>query len=397
MSRNSLASKLRNRLFGNITGAGQAPVSSSAPIRNSRGPGFSSTDPLKFRDDDKFAYGTLRYPSDLGTNEFGHYLLFHFYEVSQSQYLGTRTEVQDRQETDDIDPGFQKALGVKQTSNKVEHISKKEGISYSGGVSNLDGDALNSVSRNSSNKSMSGSMRTNGRLKKSSDTVALYLPNNLSNNVASSYQKSETGLAGVLGQDLVGAQNVDDLLSKVGSEGTFNTIRDALVDVVGLQATGAVVDLIGGGDLTGVIRKGTQRALNNAVEAIFTGVDLRTFNFEFRLIPRSPKELETIHKIIKLFKFHSLPERVSEQKIGRHLIFPGEFDIQYMYKGKESQWYPFVSGCVLESVEVNYGAGGESQHIMTEDMETPAPIEYNLKLQFVETEIMTKEKVVEGF
>lgn len=390
MSRNSLASKLRNRLFGNITGAGQAPVSSSAPIRNSRGPGFSSTDPLKFRDDDKFAYGTLRYPSDLGTNEFGHYLLFHFYEVSQSQYLGTKTEVVEKQV-------FNEGTDKERTETKTEFMEKKEGISYSGGVSNLDGDALNSVSRNSSNKSMSGSMRTNGRLKKSSDTVALYLPNNLSNNVASSYQKSETGLAGVLGQDLIGAQNVDDLLSKVGSEGTFNTIRDALMDTVGLQVTGALVDLVGGGDLTGVVRKGTQRALNNAVEAIFTGVDLRTFNFEFRLIPRNKSELETIHKIIKLFKFHSLPERVSEQKIGRHLIFPGEFDIQYMYKGKESQWYPFVSGCVLESVEVSYGAGGESQHIMTEDMETPAPIEYNLKLQFVETEIMTKEKVVEGF
>jgi hypothetical protein len=397
MSRNTLASKLRNKLFGGVTSAGNAGVTSSAPIRNSRGAGFSSTDPFKGMNDDRFSYGTLRYPEDLGTNEFGHYLLFHFYEVSQSQYLGSRTEVQERQTTDDIDPGFQKALGVKQSSNKVDHISKKEGLNYSGGVSNLDGDALNSLERNSKNKSMSGSMRTSGRLKKSSDTVALYLPNNLSNNVGASYQKSETGLSGVLGQDLIGAQNVDDLLSKVGSEGTFNTIRDALMDTVGLQVTGALVDLVGGGDLTGVVRKGTQRALNNAVEAIFTGVDLRTFSFEFRLIPRSKKELETINKIIKLFKFHSLPERVSEQKIGRHLIFPGEFDIQYMYKGKESQWYPFVSGCVLESVEVSYGPGGESQHIMTEDMETPAPIEYNLKLQFVETEIMTKEKVLEGF
>ncbi len=390
MARNTLATKLRNKLFGGVTSAGTSPVTSSAPIRNSRGAGFSSTDPLKFKEDDRFSYGTLRYPEDLGSNEFGHYLLFHFYEVSQSKYLGAKTEVLEKQV-------FNEGTDKERTVNKVENISKKEGISYSGGVSNLDGDALNSVSRNSSNKSMSGSMRTSGRLIKSTDTVAIYLPNNLSNNTSASYQKSETGLAGVLGQDLIGAQNIDDLLSKVGSEGTFNTIRDALVDTLGLQVTGALVDLVGGGDLTGVVRKGTQRALNNAVEAIFTGVDLRTFNFEFRMIPRSIRELETINKIIKLFKFHSLPERVSEQKIGRHLIFPGEFDIQYMYKNKESQWYPFVSGCVLENVEVSYGPGGESQHIMTEDMETPAPSEYNLKLQFVETEIMTKEKVVEGF
>ena len=318
MARNSLATKLRNKLFGGVTSAGTSPVTSSAPIRNSRGAGFSSTDPLKFKEDDRFSYGTLRYPEDLGSNEFGHYLLFHFYEVSQSQYLGSKTEVVEKQV-------FNEGTDKERTVNKVENISKKEGISYSGGVSNLDGDALNSVSRNSSNKSMSGSMRTSGRLIKSTDTVAIYLPNNLSNNTSASYQKSETGLAGVLGQDLIGAQNIDDLLSKVGSEGTFNTIRDALVDTLGLQVTGALVDLVGGGDLTGVVRKGTQRALI-----------LMTL----------------LNKIIKLFKFHSLPERVSEQKIGRHLIFPGEFDIQYMYKNKESQWYPFVSGCVLENVEV---------------------------------------------
>ena len=118
MARNTLATKLRNKLFGGVTSAGTSPVTSSAPIRNSRGAGFSSTDPLKFKEDDRFSYGTLRYPEDLGSNEFGHYLLFHFYEVSQSKYLGAKTEVLEKQV-------FNEGTDKERTVNKVENISKK--------------------------------------------------------------------------------------------------------------------------------------------------------------------------------------------------------------------------------------------------------------------------------
>ncbi|MDP6586620.1 MAG: hypothetical protein QF535_18340, partial [Anaerolineales bacterium] len=104
--------------------------------------------------------------------------------------------------------------------------------------------------------------------------------------------------------------------------------------------------------------------------------------------------------IQKLFKFHMLPERVQGQNIGRHLIFPSEFDIQYMYQETENHWYPFVSGCVLEKMEVTFGPGGETQHfrpIKVGGGEAPAPTEINMTLTFSETEIMTKEKIVEGF
>ena len=174
----------------------------------------------------------------------------------------------------------------------------------------------------------------------------------------------------------------------------------ALIDTLAIKASAGITDLVTGGDLEGVIRKGSQKALNPALEAIFQGVDLRTFDFNFRFTPRSEKELRQVHAIQKLFKFHMLPERVNNQKIGRHLIFPSEFDIQYMYKGVENNWYPFVSGVVLEKMDVTFGPGGETQHfrpIKVGGGEAPAPTEINMTLTFTETEIMTKEKIVEGF
>ena len=95
-----------------------------------------------------------------------------------------------------------------------------------------------------------------------------------------------------------------------------------------------------------------------------------------------------------------LPERVQNQEIGRHLIFPSEFEVHYMFQGVENTWYPFTSGSVLNSMDVDYGPGGESQHFRPIENgmgPVPAPTEINMTLNFTENEIMTKEKIVEGY
>ena len=87
----TLAEKLKQQLFG----INKPSVMSSAPIRNSRSKNFSSTDPFADTENNKYAYGTLRYPDNLGEYEYGHYLLFHIFQVSQSKYAGPQTEVEE--------------------------------------------------------------------------------------------------------------------------------------------------------------------------------------------------------------------------------------------------------------------------------------------------------------
>tara|TARA_Y100001937_G_scaffold85190_1_gene115208 strand:+ start:2903 stop:4081 length:1179 start_codon:yes stop_codon:yes gene_type:complete len=390
----TLAEKLKQQLFG----INKPSVMSSAPIRNSRSTNFSSTDPFADTENNKYAYGTLRYPDNLGEYEYGHYLLFHIFQVSQSKYAGPQKEFQPVY----TDPIISKAgnkgqAGITKNFKKAEHNLFSKSIAYE------DSGDINNIIRDTSDEaggSVSKALKTSKKQIRSTDTIALYLPPNIKQSVNVGYKKSETGLAGVLGADLLGASNVDDLLSRLGTQGTFNTIRDALVDTLGVKFAAGVADLVTGGDLEAVVRKGTQRALNPALEAIFQSVDLRTFSFNFRFTPRNEKELRNADAIIKLFKFHMLPERVQGQKIGRHLIFPSEFEIQYMFQGTENKWYPFVKPCVLESMSVDYGPGGESQHfrpVPTAGGDAPAPTEMNLALNFTETEIITKESVAEGY
>ena len=72
----SLAERLRQKLFGVPS---VSSVATSSAIRNSRKSGFVSSDPFESTEQNKYAYGTLRYPDNLGEFEFGHYMLFHIF------------------------------------------------------------------------------------------------------------------------------------------------------------------------------------------------------------------------------------------------------------------------------------------------------------------------------
>jgi hypothetical protein len=81
-----------------------------------------------------------------------------------------------------------------------------------------------------------------------------------------------------------------------------------------------------------------------------------------------------------------MPEYEGET-IGRTLIYPSTFDIEYSPGEKLHR----ISTCALESVEVQYG-GDRPQFF-----EDGHAVETQLTLQFKELELITKEKIAEGY
>ena len=388
----SLAEKLLNRLTGGVLNRSSTNVTSSAPIRNSRAKEFSSSDDFAKSNENEYSYGSLRYPLNLGTTEeFGHYILFHIFERTNSKYHGP-------QEVEQII-----AAGTP-FQRKEKKIVKKANLEFSEGVvRQQDDDTIANVYKRQDDalsKSISGGLRKSKRLVRTKDTIALYMPNGMKADYAVSYKNSELGMAGILAPDLAGVSNMDQLVSTLKASGTGAAIRDTIADALAVGATTKVAGFLSGADVEGATRKILGKALNPALEAIFTGVDLRNFDFNFRFTPRNESEFRTVDAIIKLFKFHMMPERVPGQNIGRHLIFPSEFDLQFMFGGVENAWLPFASSCVLKNMNVSYGPGGESQFLQPIDVpggKAPPPSEINVSLSFTETEIMTKEKIAEGF
>ena len=128
---------------------------------------------------------------------------------------------------------------------------------------------------------------------------------------------------------------------------------------------------------------------NKFSNSIYCG-DAEIFNFR----PKSSDETEEVKAIIQLFRFHMAPELKGTNH--RYMTLPSTFDIHYMYQSdpgttKENSFYNKIATCVLERCDVNYTPTG------VKSFDDGAPTEITMSLSFKETELLTKQKINDGF
>ena len=222
--------------------------------------------------------------------------------------------------------------------------------------------------------------------------IAMYMPPQVSATYGANYTDTEIG-AGVE----LGLSAFNDLLAgKYASAATNiggldDPIRDGLIKMV-LGTLGALPGL-GGISEADSIKRG--RLISNRMELAFKGINKRQFQYTFKMIPRSKAEADEIRKIIYAFKFNMLPEFEGGNRAGRRFTVPNTFDIQYMYTGNQNQYLHNISTCVLETMNVTYGG---DRFKTFEGNSTGAPVvETNMTLNFKEMELITRERVQEGY
>ena len=130
------------------------------------------------------------------------------------------------------------------------------------------------------------------------------------------------------------------------------------------------------------------------MELAFKNVNRRNFQYSFKMIPKNEKEADEIRKIIYAFKFNMLPEMTSG-RAGNTMGFPNTFDIEYRFLGKDNDYISRVSTCVLETMTVSYG-GDRFKTFAPRDDGAPV-VETSLTLSFKELELITRERVAEGY
>ena len=64
----------------------------------------------------------------------------------------------------------------------------------------------------------------------------------------------------------------------------------------------------GGGDLKGMMLKADNKAINNFLEVMFTGIGHRKFSYTWKIAPKSAEESSAAYNIIQKFKYHMAPE-----------------------------------------------------------------------------------------
>ena len=230
-----------------------------------------------------------------------------------------------------------------------------------------------------------------------SDMIAMYMPaGGWMDRVTNSYaQQSMTQALGTTGAVLeVGSSVIKEYDGPGGEgEGLWSKAWDMINGPAGMEALGKASGALGMD--SGVVRDAGLNALGYALnpqfEMLYSGTDLREFQFDFTMTPRSQEEAETIRKIIRKFKYHASPAYVAGQ--GRYIIPPSYFDITFKFNGADSEWLPQISTCVLKQFDVDYTGGLENWATHADG----SPIQVKMTMIFTELEMMHKSLRKKGY
>ena len=400
-----LLSNALNNLTGNIFGdMGQSGTGSTNSILRKTAIDMRNESPSdKFRED-PFAFSSISYPRDL-TNDManGHYMLFYINVQNKTKYKYTGADGQSVGMTAKvIETKEQQGGGDPSTSTKIT-----QGLEYSDGGSEstgygsfstvLDNSVVNLSKQNgrSAKDGHSGLSSYHPTTTRITDSIAIYLPPNVQDNLSATYNGMATGMLGAAAQSgaaaLKGMKNDD-----------FEAAASAIVDggaaigtKLAVNAAAGVAEALGGGEGgEELLNKAFGQANNPYLEVLFDQMALRQFTYNFTFAPRSKAETDDVQKIIQMFRFHMAPEL--QQGQGRFLTLPSEFDIHYMYQQEdgaaaENHYYNKIATCVLENVAVDYTPGG------VRSFQDGAPTQITMGLTFKETELLTKDLIKKGF
>tara|TARA_Y100000114_G_C11726432_1_gene311230 strand:+ start:162 stop:1277 length:1116 start_codon:yes stop_codon:yes gene_type:complete len=145
--------------------------------------------------------------------------------------------------------------------------------------------------------------------------------------------------------------------------------------------SGKAINAIGGNlSLSSAVGRSSGVALNNNLELLFNGVNLRTFPFTVTFTPRSQKEAQVVLEIIRALKSSMAAKKNAEQgQGGIFLRAPDVFSLRYLHNGKDHPFLNRIKDCALTGLNVNYtGAGTYASY------HDGAPVSMSMNMTFKE-------------
>ena len=360
--------------------------------------------PTSSLNDDPFHFSSISYPRDVTSDmQNGHYMLFYVNVQNKTKYKmnpygqepGTKIGETVEYETYDM-KGTNKTF----ISYGTEDASYRKGLIQKGAPGNvLSSDGVDLRKGRKAKSGIASVLPTTTRI---TDSIAIYLPPNVTDTTGASYSnEAEMGIVGMAaasGGDFVNALRRKDYAGAVKGLGAGAVdLLSATALNLGARALGEIGELamdVDAEDLKSLANKAFGRATNPYMEVLFNKAEMRTFDYNFTFTPRSEDETLDVQKIIKMFRFHMMPELRGSNS--RFLTLPSTFDIHYMYqmtpsRATENQFYNKIATCVLTNCDVNYTPNG------VKSFASGAPTQITMNLSFMETEQLTKQHVDQGF
>ncbi len=376
--------KLKTNIFGGSgnTGFTKPPGSRVQDIDLQPSPtGLLNVDP--------FAFNALSYPTDVQNNfQNGHYMIFYVNVQIKSKYVYDPAD--SKKVTDErLKGASQKEIRYEELKAIKTAGATSAQVARKGTTLKVDtGDLwISNYINTQIKKGVKSSMEDTKRI---TDSVALYLPANVEDNTLANYNDAKTGIAGFLVASGFKAQGGD---TKAITESLIASMEGVLKDTT-MRAIGVVGEIFGAEGTEGLAKKAFGEADNPYMEVLFDSMQLRTFTYNFTFAPRKEEEALEVQRIIQLFRFHMAPEL--RPGVNRYLGLPSTFDIHYMFLSSagiasENNFYNRIATCVLQDCSVNYTPGG------VKSFEDGGPTQTTMKLTFKEIQLLTKDKIGEGY
>jgi len=315
--------------------------------------GGAPSGPLAALESDPFRISSLKYPRDVGTDPRGHYINFYINVADNSSYL---------------------QAGAYGTLPDTQGTTQRNQASY---VASAGTGAKTLVSAQS--------LFQIRKTKRIGGVVTLYMPETVNVQYGANWQsQSLTDAVGTAGQ---AASVAASTINRISGNKTSSGITAAWSEIAGQIAEGSG---FAGQGATDFFIFAAGFASNPQLEVLFKGTDMREFQFDFLFSPYNASEAQSVVDIIKRFKFHQAPEVVVDS-VGRFFIPPSEFDIEFKNNGQTNEKIHKIGTCVLTSMNVDYAPNGWSA------FPDGTPTNIRMTLNFMETEIVTKQRVKEGY
>ena len=187
---------------------------------------------------------------------------------------------------------------------------------------------------------------------------------------------AQGAMAGNIGEGAVEAAQL--AVTALNTGVNIPTLSSDTQDAGRAALSGAAIGALGSNvSAKSVIARSTGQILNNNLELLFQGVNLRSFPYSITFSPRDPKESRMVKDIIRSLKMAMAPKagEMESSAQGIFLKSPDVFQLKYLRDGHD---HPFLNSfklCALTGMTVNYTNAGT--YTSYEDG-TPVNIRMNL-------------------
>ena len=360
-------------MVGNFAASKSQTSKVAAKLLNKSPLEIENINPTSHMKENPYQYGSVYYPSETANLGEGHYVIFDVVMHNSPKFKATNFN------------------GGRISTNTSNQVGENAPTGKANSVASIKRGGFGAASRVGGVKSgLNEKTPTHSYI---SDSMILYAPApSMKFTYSANYENLDTGIAGILGQAIGNFKDSKGIVDSL--KAAASGMPDAAA-IIGRKALFGAASLIPGFEnAESAFDKAKGQAMNPQMEVVFKSVPFRTFEFPFEFAPKNPSEKDSIHKIINMFKFHMLPEYQGTTK--GFFNVPSEFQITYMYRADRNTYIPRVSRCVLTNMTVDYAPEGVISSFIP-DSQGAAPTFATMNLSFTETEIMTKERIADGF